>query len=41
MQKNMNVKYDNIEIGSKSEVKYLGAMVNQDMPGQSMGIIDQ
>ena len=31
---NMNVKCNNVEISSKSEVKYVGAMLNKDMSGQ-------
>ena len=33
----MNVKCDNVEISSKSEVNYLGTILNPDMSAQSVG----
>ncbi len=33
----LNVKCNNVEIKSNTAVKYLGATLDQDMSGQSMG----
>ena len=33
----MNIKCNNVDISSTSKVKYLGAVLDQDMSGVSMG----
>ena len=34
----MNVACNNVEIESKSNVKYLGAVIDQDMSGKTVGL---